>query len=366
MERDKKIIKISILGILVNLILVAFKATVGFVTNSIAIILDALNNLSDVLSSVITIIGTKLSGKRPDKEHPYGHGRIEYLASVIIAVIVLVAGVTAFKESFEKVLNPEMANYNIASLIIIIVAVFVKFFFGRYVKSEGEKLNSGSLIASGADAISDSVLSLSTLIAAIISLIWKISLEGYLGLVISVIIIKSAFEILKDTINQVIGIRPDSEFTQKLRKKILENEDVFGVYDLIIHNYGPNNIIATAHIQVKDDINARQIHQITRKIAMEVYNDFGIILTLGIYAANDQGEYGEIQKYIGSLLKEYKNILQIHGFYVDEEAKNISFDLIFSFDELEPEKAVKEITEKLKSKYPKYDYNVIIDNDFSD
>ena len=351
MERDKKIIKISILGIIVNLILVAFKAVVGFVTNSIAIILDAVNNLSDVLSSVITIIGTKLSGKRPDKEHPYGHGRIEYLASVIIALIVLIAGITAFKESLEKILNPEEANYTVASLIIIVVAVFVKFFFGRYVKTEGEKLNSGSLIASGTDAISDSVLSLSTLIAAIVSLIWKISIEGYIGLVISIIILKSAFEILKDTINEVIGIRPDSELTQKLRQRILNNKDVFGVYDLIIHNYGPNNIIATAHIQVKDELNARQIHQITRKIALDVYNEFGIILTLGIYAANDQGEYGEIQKYIGSILHEYKNILQIHGFYVDE---------------LEPEKIVQEIIEKLKSKYPKYDYNVIIDKDFSD
>ena len=366
MERDKKIIKISILGIIVNLILVAFKAVVGFVTNSIAIILDAVNNLSDVLSSVITIIGTKLSGKRPDKEHPYGHGRIEYLASVIIALIVLIAGITAFKESLEKILNPEEANYTVASLIIIVVAVFVKFFFGRYVKTEGEKLNSGSLIASGTDAISDSVLSLSTLIAAIVSLIWKISIEGYIGLVISIIILKSAFEILKDTINEVIGIRPDSELTQKLRQRILNNKDVFGVYDLIIHNYGPNNIIATAHIQVKDELNARQIHQITRKIALDVYNEFGIILTLGIYAANDQGEYGEIQKYIGSILHEYKNILQIHGFYVDEDTKNISFDLIFSFDELEPEKIVQEIIEKLKSKYPKYDYNVIIDKDFSD
>ena len=366
MERDKKIIKISILGIIVNLILVAFKAVVGFVTNSIAIILDAVNNLSDVLSSVITIIGTKLSGKRPDKEHPYGHGRIEYLASVIIALIVLIAGITAFKESLEKILNPEAANYTVASLIIIVVAVFVKFFFGRYVKTEGEKLNSGSLIASGTDAISDSVLSLSTLIAAIVSLIWKISIEGYIGLVISIIILKSAFEILKDTINEVIGIRPDSELTQKLRQRILNNKDVFGVYDLIIHNYGPNNIIATAHIQVKDELNARQIHQITRKIALDVYNEFGIILTLGIYAANDQGEYGEIQKYIGSILHEYKNILQIHGFYVDEDTKNISFDLIFSFDELEPEKIVQEIIEKLKSKYPKYDYNVIIDKDFSD
>ena len=366
MERDKKIIKISIFGILVNLLLVAFKGIVGFFTNSIAIILDAVNNLSDVLSSVITIIGTKLSGKKPDKEHPYGHGRIEYIASVIIALIVLAAGITALKESVEKIIKPETANYTLISLIIIIVAIFVKLFFGRYVKKEGEKLNSGSLIASGLDAISDSILSLSTLVAAIISLIWKISIEGYIGFIISLIILKSAFKILKETLNEVIGIRPDSILTQKLKETILKNKEVLGVYDLIIHNYGPNNIIATAHIQVKDELNARQIHQITREIAVKVYNEFGIFLTLGIYASNDEGEYGQIQKYIKSLLEQYTNVQQIHGFYVDEETKNISFDLIFSFDEQEPEKAVQEIIKELKNKYPKYNFNIIIDKDFSD
>ena len=366
MERDKKIIKISIFGILVNLLLVAFKGIVGFFTNSIAIILDAVNNLSDVLSSVITIIGTKLSGKKPDKEHPYGHGRIEYIASVIIALIVLAAGITALKESVEKIIKPETANYTLISLIIIIVAIFVKLLFGRYVKREGEKLNSGSLIASGIDAISDSILSLSTLIAAIVSIIWKVSIEGYIGLVISLIILKSAYTILKDTLNEVIGIRPDSIFTQKLKETILENKEVFGVYDLIIHNYGPNNIIATAHIQVRDDLNARQIHQITREIAVKVYKEFGIILTLGIYASNDEGEYGQIQKYIKNLLEQYTSVQQIHGFYVDEETNNISFDLIFSFDEQEPEKAVQEIIKELKNKYPKYNFNIIIDKDFSD
>ena len=184
MERNKTIIKTSIQGIIVNVILVIFKAEIGLIVNSIAIILDAVNNLSDALSSIITIIGTKLSSKRPDKKHPYGYGRIEYFSSVIIAVIVLVAGLTSLKESIEKIIHPEPAAYSVISLVIVIVAVFVKFFFGRYVKKQGEKLNSGSLVASGTDAISDSILSLSTFVAAIISMSFHISLEGYLGVII--------------------------------------------------------------------------------------------------------------------------------------------------------------------------------------
>ena len=366
MDRSKKIIKVSILGIVVNLILVAFKAIIGIIVNSIAIILDAVNNLSDALSSIITIIGTKLSEKRPDKKHPYGYGRIEYFSSVIIAVIVLLAGITSLKESVEKILHPEAADYSVISLVIIVVAVFVKFFFGRYVKRQGEKLNSGSLVASGTDAISDSVLSLSTFVAAIISIIWKISLEGYLGVIISIIILKSAIEILKDTINDILGVRADSETTKKLKEKISSYKEVIGVYDVTLHNYGPSKILATAHIQVDDDMTAKEIHRVSRRITIEVYQELGIILTIGIYASNDKGEYGEIQKEIKQIISKYKNIIQIHGFYVDEEINNISFDLIFNFDELEPEKIVTEISQKLKEKHPKYDFNIIIDTVFSD
>lgn len=366
MERNKEIVKVSIQGIIVNIILVVFKSLIGLFTNSIAIILDAVNNLSDTLSSGITIIGMKLSAKKPDKEHPYGHGRIEYIASVLIAIIVLLAGVSSLKESIMKVINPEEATYTIPSLIIILVGVFVKFFFGRYVKNKGKALNSGSLIASGVDAISDSVISFSTFVAAIVSFIWHFSIEGYLGIVISVLILKTAIEILRDSINEVIGIRADSETTNKIRERILKYDEVQGVFDLTIHNYGPNKIIATAHIQVDDEMTAKEIHRLTRNILMDMYNEFGIIITIGIYASNDKGEYKKIKDYLNKIISEYENILQVHGFYVDEELKNISFDIIFNFEEEKKEEIIEEIKGKLKEKYPDYDYNVIIDLDFSD
>lgn len=365
MERNKQIIKISIQGIVVNLILVAFKATVGLIANSIAIILDAVNNLSDALSSIITIVGTKLSSMRPNKKHPFGYGRIEYFSSVIIAVIVLAAGATSFKESLDKIITPEPADYSIVSLVIIAVAVLVKFFFGRYVRTRGKKLNSGSLIASGTDAISDSVLSLATLIGALLSFIWHISAEGYLGIVISVFIIKTAIEILKDTIDEMIGVRTDQELVKKVKKTIKSHQGVLGVYDFTAHNYGPNKIIATAHIQIDDNTSAKAIHLLTRQIEFDVYEKYGIILTLGIYASNDAPKYQEIQKTLKNILKAYKNLLQMHGFYVDEEHKIITFDLIFSFDEENPEGCISEIESKIKEKYPDYTYSIILDADIS-
>jgi len=366
MERQKKIVKISVFGIIVNVILVIFKMIVGLIVNSIAIILDAVNNLSDALSSIITIVGTFLSGKRPDKKHPYGYGRVEYFSSVIIAIIVLFAGVTSLKESVLKIINPTKADYSIFSLVIIVVAIFVKFFFGRYVKSQGEELNSSSLVASGTDAVSDSILSFSTLVAAVISLLLNISVEGYLGVIISIFILRSAIEILKDTINDMIGVRADGELVKNLKKEVLSNKLVLGIYDLTLHNYGPNKIIGTLHIQVDDDMNARDIHRLTRRITLSIYEKFGIILTIGIYASNDKGEFKEIHDYVNKICKSYNNIIEVHGFYVDEDINSISFDVIFDFDEKNADNIVKSISDKLKQKYSKYNYSIIIDTDFSD
>ena len=366
MDRNTQIIKISMQGILVNLILVAFKAMVGFLANSLSIILDAVNNLSDALSSIITIIGMKLSARRPDKKHPFGYGRIEYMSSVIIAVIVLLAGITSLKESIGKLLKPSLADYSPISLLIIIVAVFVKYFFGRYVRKKGEEYDSGSLVASGTDAISDAFLSLSTFAGAVISYLWKISLEGPLGIIISIMIIKTAIEILKDTVDDMIGVRADSELTRQIRKEINAYDEVKGVYDMTLHNYGPNKIIATAHIQLDDATNAQEIHRLTRKIETEIYLKHGIILTLGIYASNDQEEYQEIRKAIGETLKQYEHIIQMHGFYVDEDDKMVSFDLIFDFDEEEPDRCAEEIRKTLEQKFRKYRFNIILDTDNSD
>lgn len=365
MDRKRIIIKTSIIGIITNLVLVVFKAFIGIIVNSIAIVLDAVNNLTDVLSSLVTIIGAKLANKAPDKKHPYGHGRIEYFSSVIIAVIILFAGVVAIKESIEKIVKPEATNYSTVSLIIIAVAVIVKFVLSKFVKANGKKANSQSLIASGEDAFMDSILSFSTLVTAIINYIWHIGLEGYLGVIIGLFIAKAAIEILGEAVNSILGVRADGELSKTLKKKILEFNEVQGVYDLNLHNYGPTSIVASAHIQVRNDMTAEEIHILTREIEYKIYEEFGITLTIGIYAANDKGEYGEIKKTLGKIIKEYPHILQLHGFYVDKE-NNVYFDLIIDFEAEDKEKLKSEIVEKIKEKYPNYNYNVIIDSDITD
>ena len=219
-DRNKIIVKTSIVGIAANLFLVAFKAVVGLLSHSIAVILDAVNNLSDALSSVITIVGAKLANRQPDKKHPLGHGRIEYISAMVVAAIVLYAGITSLVESVKKIITPEEADYSVISLIIIAAAVGVKLVLSRYVKAQGRIANSQSLIASGSDAGFDAILSLSVMASALIYTIWGISLEAYVGAVISLFIIKAGIEMLMETINDILGKRADPEITKKNKKII--------------------------------------------------------------------------------------------------------------------------------------------------
>ncbi|MBQ6512549.1 cation diffusion facilitator family transporter [Methanobrevibacter sp.] len=363
MSRQEKIVKTSIIGIVVNLILVAFKATIGILVNSIAITLDAVNNLTDALSSIITIIGTKLAGKAPDKDHPYGYGRIEYFSSVIIAAIVLWAGITALMESWPKIFNPDVTSYTTVSLIIVAVAVIVKFVLGKYVKNVGEEINSQALVASGSDAFFDAILSLSTLIAAIVSIFWHISLEGILGVIISIVIIKASIDMLRETVDSMIGARVDSELSQKIKSSICELPGVYGAYDLTLHNYGPESMQGSVHVEVDDTLTALEIHNLTRMIAQKIYSEFSIILTVGIYARNDK--YAEIRDELERIASEYEEVLEVHGFIVFEEQKLITFDIIVDFD-ADRQKVKDEISEKLKAKYPEFNYMIIDDYDVSD
>lgn len=363
MDRQKIIIRTSIIGIVVNLILVAFKATIGILVNSIAITLDAINNLTDALSSIITIIGAKLAGRAPDKNHPYGYGRIEYFSSVIIAVIVLWAGITALQESWPKIFHPDVTSYTTVSLVIVAVAVVVKFVLGRYVKGVGEKINSQALVASGSDAFFDGILSFSTLIAAIISIFYHISLEGILGVIISIVIIKASIDILKETIDSMIGARVDSELSKKIKNSVEEVDGVYGAYDLSLHNYGPEQMFGSVHVEIDDNLTASEIHTLTRQITMKIYKEYSIALTVGIYARNDK--FNNIRSDLDEIISKYEEILEIHGFYVYEDLNLISFDMIVDFD-ADRKQVKNQVLDEIKAKQPEFKYVIIDDYDVSD
>ncbi|MBQ3637027.1 MAG: cation transporter, partial [Clostridia bacterium] len=260
-----------------NVFLAGFKAVIGLMTHSIAIVLDAVNNISDAGSSLITIVGTKLAGREPDKKHPFGYGRIEYLSAMIISVIVLYAGITSFVESVKQILHPETPEYNAVSLVIVAVAVVVKILLGRYVKSVGVRVNSDSLVNSGEDATLDSIISASTLVAAGIFLIFHVSLEAWLGAVISAVIIKSGIEMLRDTISQLLGERNDRELARKIRETVMSFPGVEGAYDLVLNNYGPDTWNGSIHIEVPDTYSADRLDQMLREIMVKVHSEHRVL-----------------------------------------------------------------------------------------
>ena len=367
-SREKTIIKTSIIGIIANVFLAGFKAVIGLMTNSIAIVLDAVNNISDAGSSLITIVGTKLAGKEPDKKHPFGYGRIEYLSAMIISVIVLYAGITSFTESVKQIIHPETPDYNAVSLIIVAVAVVVKIVLGRYVKSVGERVNSASLINSGEDATLDSIISASTLVAAGIFLIFHVSLEAWLGAIISVVIIKSGIEMLKDTISQILGERNDVELSKAIRNTVVSFPDVQGAYDLVLNNYGPDTWNGSIHIEVPDTYTANQLDLLIRNIQLEVYREHHVILTaVGVYSVNTKDEdIIEARNKVGKIVFSHPHVKQMHGFYLVKEEKTMRFDIVVSFDAADRKALYEEVVSDVQKAFPDYTLQVAMDTDFSE
>ena len=367
MNRSQKIIRTSIIGIVANVLLAAFKAVVGILASSVAIVMDAVNNLSDALSSVITIIGTKLSERPADREHPFGFGRVEYFSAIIIAVIVLSAGVTSLIESVKKIIEPTEPDYTTVTLIVIAVAIVVKLILGQYVKRQGQQLKSDALIASGSDALFDAIITLATLVSAGIMLLWHVSLDGILGALISIIIIKAGFDMLASPINELLGARVSDKLVKDIKKEVSDFNGVHGVYDIILHNYGPNVLIGSLHINIYDTMNAHEIHGLTRRITEQMFERHGIIMTVGIYAvATGSNRRAELQSMVMQTLAKHKEIVQVHGFYYFEDEHRISVDVVPDISVHDDTTLIAQLTNEIKALVPEEETTIVIDHNYSE
>ena len=366
--REKTIARVSLISIVANVALAAFKAVAGLAASSISIILDAVNNLSDALSSIITIIGIKLAGKKPDKKHPYGHGRIEYISASIISAIILYAGFTALKESIVKIINPTRPSYSNLTLVILSAAIIVKLLLASFVKKAGKKAMSKALEASGDDARNDALLSASVFASALAMRFFGLSLEAYVSVLISVFIIKSGIEMLKDTFDDILGARVSSDTAKAVKETVCNIPGVYGAYDLFLNDYGPKRLQGSIHIEVLDTMTAAQIDELSNKIMVEVFNKHGVILTaVGIYSrnTNDQ-EATDAKEKVLEILEGHKDVLQMHGFYMNKEMKIIKFDVIISFDVKDRETECARILQEVSKEFPGYSVKINLDSDTSD
>ena len=365
-SRDQIIIRTSIIGIAANIFLAAFKAVIGLLSHSIAVTLDAVNNLSDALSSLITIIGAGLANRKPDKKHPLGHGRTEYLSAITVSAIVLYAGINSAVESVKKIMSPETPDYSNLSLIVIAAAVIVKIILGRYFTLKGKEAGSGALEASGADASFDAILSLSVLACAVLFRMTGISLEAFVGAVISVFIIKSGIEMMLETLDDIIGKRADPDKVREIKRLIKEEPEVRGVYDLFINNYGPGRDYASLHIELPDVMTVEEVDTITRRVQQKVYKGTGVIITgVGVYSYNTKDqEAAKIRNTVMETVLQHEWALQVHAFNADTKKKKMRFDVVLSFD-IDPRQGYEVIMKEIRRLYPDYAITITSDIDIA-
>lgn len=372
MEREIVIIRASWIGVGTNILLSIFKACIGLVSNSIAILMDALNNLSDAFSASVTIIGMKVAGKPADKEHPFGHGRVEYFTAIVISLVIIVAGVSCLVESVKKIIHPEPAVYTFLSILILAVAILAKIFLGRYVKKVGKDYNSESLCATGADALFDALITGSTLLAAICGMIFgnkldNIPIDGILGGFISLIILKAGYEMMMKPINELLGERIPAGLAKSIKADICEISPVLGAYDLQLHNYGPEEIVGAVNIAIPEEMTAREIHVLTQRIHTIIHEKYGVILTVGIYAVVTGDKHiVEMQDGVNAIASSMPGVLQVHGMFINPTEHIISFDIVIDFSVNDITALKKEINERLVERYPGFNVRIHIDKDWCD
>ena len=367
-SRLKAIFRASVVAILVNVSLGIFKMIVGLISRSIAITLDAVNNFTDAGSSLITILSSTFASKDPNKKHPFGYGRIEYLGTLLIAVLILYAGVTAFVESVKSIIHPEVPTYSTISIVIIIVAVVAKTFLTIYITNVGKKVRSDSLIASGKESLGDIAISIATVVAVFIYVLAHVSVEAWLGTVIALFIVKAGVETLFETVAKILGTGADVALVRDIKKAIAEQEEVVGAFDLVLHNYGPDEYLGSVHIEVEDTLPINKLDDLSRRIQEDILERFGVYMSaIGVYSVNTTDEsIISIREDVKETVLGIKHVNQLHGFYLDKEKKDMRFDVVVSLEAEDRRKVHNEVIKKLEEQYPEYRINAGMDIDYNE
>lgn len=361
----------GIIGILINLLLFGIKVAIGIFSNSIAVIADAFNNLSDVGSSVITIFGFKLASKPADREHPFGHGRIEYISGLIVAFIVMIVGFQFVLSSIERIKNPTPVNFSLIPFLLILVSILFKVWLSSFYGYVGKTIDSSALKASSVDALSDVISSSTVALSLLLSNFFSFPLDGYMGIVVSLIILYAGYNLVKDTLNPLLGMAPDKELVESIQKSVLSYDNICGVHDLMIHNYGPGRIIASIHAEVPCNISIVKIHEIIDKAEKEVSKELDIYLVIHMDPINTNSEdVLKDRNILDEVLKNFPIIKSIHDFRVvgEGEIKNLIFDAVIDvshhLSKDEEHKLIKDIDNSVKKIHSKYNVIITIDKDY--
>lgn len=365
-NRFRRIIKTSVIGIIVNLVLGLVKVFAGMLSHSIAILSDAINNFSDSVSSIVTIITMVIASKGATKKHPFGFGRVEYFSGAIISVVVIITGIEFLTSSFHRIFHPVTTTYSILTLFILLLSVLSKIILGKYTKSAGEKDNAPPLIASGEDSLSDAIITGVTLLGAIFSILTDINIDSYLGVFVSLIVLKAGFQMLFDIVSSLLGKQNDIDLAQKIMAEIKEFEGVHGAYDLILHNYGPNIYIGDCNVELQDTMTIREAYALLKPMKHRILQKYGVVMFIGFYSINTTDEkIMHMEKRVKEIAYSKAMVLQLHAFTVYEELSLIAFDLVVDFECKDFNSLKEDILTEVSREFPTYTVKATVERDFS-
>lgn len=366
MDRYKKIIMASIIGVIANILLGIMKVIVGVSSNSIAIISDAVNNFSDSISSLVSIVTIKVSSMGATKRHPFGFGRVEHFSGAIISIIVIVTGVEFLTSSVSRIFSPIETSFSSVSLILLFVAVISKIILGKYTKNIGETENAPTLIASGQDALGDAIITSVTLLGAIFTRLTSINLDGYIGIVVSLFLLKAGIEMLWGIISSLLGERNDIELARTIVNKLKSADGIIGAYDLALHNYGPNIYVGDVNVELPDTMTIQEAYVMLKPIRHNIFEEYGVILYVGFYSVNTSDErVMAIEKRVKEIALSHPMILQLHGFIIYDKLNIMSFDIIADFECKKLGELKNELIELMQSEFGSYNIKITMERDFS-
>ena len=332
-SREKQVVRTGIVNVVGNLLLAALKFALGAVTQSIAITLDGINSLTDSFTSVLTIVGTKIAQRPPDYEHPFGHGRFEYLTSIVVASLIIAAGASSLSSSIHAIVDGSTSTYTPIALVLIGVASVTKAGLGIYTRGIGKKLDSSPLVANGTDSLMDSIVSASTLLAAILNMVFGIGIESYLAAAISVFIIKSGIQILLETVSKIVGERQDPRLANRVEKTARSVEGVKLVSGIVLTDFGPNRYGGSLHVTVDKNMTISEFDAIAREVYKRVIDECGVALvSVGVYPTEDVGGEGKkLRAEVSRLLWSHEHVVEVRGLIMDMERRTCRFDAVADY-----------------------------------
>ena len=361
---------VGFVGIFVNLLLFAGKLLVGFIINSIAVMADAINNLSDAASSVITLVSFKMTNKPADREHPFGHGRIEYISAMIVSFLVILVGFEFIKSSAQRVMNPVAVKFDWITFILLSFSIAIKVWLSFLNKKVGKSIGSKAMEATAIDSLSDVITTSVVLLSLILSIWVTFPIDGYIGVLVALFIMYSGINLTRDTLNPLLGEAPEVEFVNDIMTRALSYEGVIGVHDIIVHNYGPNRCVVSLHVEIPASMNVVSAHELIDKAEQEISGELGIHLVMHMDPINvDDKVVQKVHQQIVGVLTEFGMELTIHDFRIvgDDSHCNVIFDMVIPHEvkECDEKRVAKDISEAIKNKYPQFNPVITIDRSYA-